>query len=104
MLTNLVFVLFLMEFVQADETFISYRGKSLKETSHTFEITPEPIGSKSHQHCTMQCYSTPSCLAAFYEDESSSCRFYSNINGITIGGEDDFSMVKKEFGVCELFY
>ena len=104
MLTKLVFVLFLIEFGQADEMFIFYRGKSLKETSQTFEITTEPIGSKSFRQCVMLCHFTLPCLAAFFEGESSVCRLYSNINGTTTGEEGDFAMVKKEFGVCESLY
>ena len=40
-------------------------------------------------------------MATSFEGETSLCRLYSNINGTSTGEEDDFSMVKREIGVCE---
>ena len=105
MLARLVITVSLLELAQPMENvpfFTFYGARSLKETSHTFEITDKPVSSHSHRHCTMRCYSEPQCMAAFFEGESSLCRLYSNINGFTAGEQNDFSMVKREFGVCEL--
>ena len=105
MLARLVITLSLLDFGQPNETFLIfnfYGAKSLKETSHTFEMTDKPVSTHSHRHCTMRCYFEHQCLAAFFEGEWNLCRLYSNINGTTTGEEGDFSIVKREFGVCEL--
>ena len=94
----------LLKFGLTEEMFTIYQGKSLKETARAFEIAIKPINSSNHRHCAMQCNFEPQCLAAFFEGEWSLCRLYSNINGATTGGEGDFSMVKREFGVCEFVF
>ena len=99
MLTFKLTLLCLLNLGHTEEIFTFYRGKSLKESSHTFQITVEPINAHHHRHCAMRCYSEPLCLAAFFEGELNLCWLYSNINGTTTGGEGDFAMVKKEFGI-----
>ena len=107
MLTCLVITLSLLEFGQPNEIFpifTFYGAKSLNESSHMFEMTDKPVSSHGHRYCAMRCSFEPLCMAAFFEGESSSCRLYSNINGLTTGEEDDFSMVKRELGVCKLIF
>ena len=98
MLGGVILALSLIEFLKAEEMFTIYQGKSLKETSSTFEIAVKPFSSQGHRHCAMRCNFEPQCLAAFFEGELGLCWLYSNINGTTTGGEGDFAIVKNEFG------
>ena len=101
LLNGFVLVPVLLEYGYAEETFNFFQGKSVLETSHSFEMTLQRKTSISRRQCAILCHHIPTCLAAFFEGESTFCRLYSNINGMTTGGEGDCSMVKKEFGICE---
>ena len=73
----------------------------MKQTSNIFEITDQPVNSRSHRHCAWFCHGISQCLAADFEGELNLCRLYNDINGTTTAEEGDFSLVREKFGVCK---
>ena len=104
MLSSTVLLLLLLDFGRAEEIFNFLQGKSLMQTSPSFEMMRQIKTSNSRRYCAMLCHHASPCLAAFFDGELNLCRLFSNINGTTNGGEGDFLMVKNEFGVCELIF
>ena len=95
--------LHLFDLVKCENTFTFLTGRIVQDASNTDELTDTPITALSPRHCAIYCHSTPSCLAANYKFELKQCRLFRDWNGTTSTMENDYSIIKSEFGVGRYF-
>ena len=83
--------------VICENTYTVTKGTTLNADG--YEVTESPIRALSYRHCAMLCDFTSECLAGNYDADLNQCRLYRDLNGTMPAQENDYMIMKNEFGV-----